>query len=381
MAARQPGFLEACRAGVAAARSAQCADGDGNNTHASVQHYCRFMALGLNTPLRRVLDPLSTPLERKLEEVDLIEAWAWWLATQVGVNTETAWNYVCTANSWHERQFGVGFAAGMSLQRIHRMLQGHQRLLGHPIARRRRIGVRPVQLARGIRAQLDPRSNPLHCNVATCMEVALVAIARAGELASCRSGLSFTRARHPSRADVTFTYDASGSPIGCTLYIVNSKARGAEQMRKLPVPIPMTGGHLSPGLALYHLIHVLDPVPSHPADRTPLFRDPRTNSILSVTYVRTVLRQCMAAIGRDASIYGAHSLRIGGATALAWLNVPGDQIQAAGRWHSGAYLRYLRETRERALQHLTAVAGADTDDLEADFVGVDEHAFDADDEL
>ena len=34
------------------------------------------------------------------------------------------------------------------------------------------------------------------------------------------------------------------------------------------------------------------------------------------------------------SFDGAHSLRIGGATALAWLQVPGDMIQAAGRWHS-----------------------------------------------
>ena len=66
MAVRQPGFLDAYRTGVAAARAACCASGDGNTSHPAVQHYCRFMALGLNTSISRVLDPLSTPLERKL---------------------------------------------------------------------------------------------------------------------------------------------------------------------------------------------------------------------------------------------------------------------------------------------------------------------------
>jgi len=88
----------------------------------------------------------------------------------------------------------------------------------------------------------------------------------------------------------------------------------------------------------------------------------------------------MAAIGRDATVYGAHSLRIGGATALAWLQVAGDDIQAAGRWHSGAYLRYLRDRRAEALGHLEMICGAETDDFEADFVDVDAHGFDADDE-
>jgi hypothetical protein len=330
--------------------------------------------------MRRPLDPLATSLERKLEEVDLIDAWAWWLVTQVGVNTETAWSYVCTANAWHDRVFGVGFAGGMSLQRVHHMLQGLQRLSGLPIARRRRIGVRPGHLARGIAARLRPRVVPLHANVATCMEVALVALARAGELVASRVGMAFDAARHPSRADVTFEYDAAGSPTACTLWIINSKARGAERLRKLPVHLPMRGKYLSPGLALYHLVHVVDPVPAHAAASTPLFRDPSTNRVLTVAGIRGELRACMAAIGRDASMYGAHSLRIGGATALAWLRVPGEMIQAAGRWHSDAYLRYLRDTRVQALQHLTAVAGADTDDFEADYVAIDAHGYDESDE-
>ena len=44
------------------------------------------------------------------------------------------------------------------------------------------------------------------------------------------------------------------------------------------------------------------------------------------------------------------------------------------------YLRYLRQTRGRALTNLTLVAGADTDDMEADFVDIDAHEYCADDE-
>ena len=260
------------------------------------------------------------------------------------------------------------------------MLTSLQVLSGQPVSRRRRIGVRPRHLAAGISAALQPSVDALHANVASMMECALVAIARAGELVSTRASLHFTRSRHPSRADVVFDYDASGRPVGCTLWIVNSKARGAERFRKLPVALPMTGRYLSPGAALYHLMYVVDPTPAHSAASIPLFRDPRTGGILNVSFIRSMLRSCMVAIGRDGTVYGAHSLRIGGATALAFLGVPGEQIQAAGRWHSGAYLAYLRQTRGRALRNLTLVASAETDDMEADFVAVDAHGFDEDDE-
>ena len=289
------------------------------------------------------------------------------------------WHRRCVANSWHERAFGVGFAGGMSLSRIRNMLHGQQRLIGKPIARRKRWGVRPEQLSRGILACLRPETDPGHANVATLMEVALVAIARAGELAATRTSMAFDNARLPSRADVTFRFSRDALPVGCTVWIINSKARGHGFLEKLPVHLPMRGKHLSPGLALYHLFRV-DPVPTALHASTPLFRNPRTGAVLTVDFVRATLRSCLTAIGRDPSLYGAHSLRIGGATALAWLKVPGEEIQAAGRWHSGAYLRYLRETQTTALTRLTQVASADTDDAEADFVDIDSHEFSTEDE-
>ena len=88
----------------------------------------------------------------------------------------------------------------------------------------------------------------------------------------------------------------------------------------------------------------------------------------------------MSAIGRDPTKYGAHSLRIGGATAMAWLQAPPAAIQACGRWRSDAYLVYLRECRAQAISYVERIASADPDDFQSDFVDIDVHDFGADDE-
>ena len=88
----------------------------------------------------------------------------------------------------------------------------------------------------------------------------------------------------------------------------------------------------------------------------------------------------MSAIGRDGSAYGAHSLRIGGATAMAFLGASEETLKARGRWRSDAYLRYLRERRAESDAWAAAIAGADTDDIEADYVAIDGYGFDESDE-
>ena len=220
MAASQPGFLAAALLGVQAARAASCVDGQGNSSHTAVQSWGRFTVYGLGVPMRRPLDPLASSLERKLSEVDLVEAWAWWLVQHVGVNSETAWQYVCVANAWHHRAFGVHFAGNLPLDRVRGMLDGWQRLQGSPIVRRVRHGVRPRMLRDAIRAGLRPDASALDACVAACFEVALVAIARMGELVSGRGG--FDPLRHPSRRNVRFRF-AGGVLSSCTIWIVNSR--------------------------------------------------------------------------------------------------------------------------------------------------------------
>jgi len=225
----------------------------------------------------------DSPWTQRMAEINIVESWAWWLVTQVGVTPATAKDYMHTANAWHERFVGYGLGAGLPLTRVSKMLDGLARLQGVPPPKRFRIGVRPKHLRQAIDAGLDTRDS-LDANYATAFEVCLVAIARAGEIASGLPHGTFDVTRHPSRADLTFQFDNTGSPISATIMIVNSKARGIEARRKLPVVLPMRGEYLSPGHMLWTLDRVTDPVPSSARNTTPLFRDPATNKILTCAH-------------------------------------------------------------------------------------------------
>ena len=50
----------------------------------------------------------------------------------------------------------------------------------------------------------------------------------------------------------------------------------------------------------------------------------------------------MASIGLDPARFGAHSLRIGGATAALAAGLSPATIRAAGRWASDVYMLYTR---------------------------------------
>ena len=373
--ASQPQFQAACTAGIEAARRAQCADGTGNTNSTAVRSWGRFTTYGLHTHMQRTEVRPDSPWIQRMAEVDIVESWAWWLVTQVGVAPSTAKDYMHTANAWHERWVGYGLGAGLPLTRVSRMLDGLARLQGAPPPRRLRIGVRPKHLRQAIDAGLDTR-DPLNANYATAFEVCLVAIARAGEIASGLPRGAFDVLRHPSRADLTFEYDSAGNPISAKIMIVNSKARSIEARRKVPVVLPMHGTYLSPGYRLWLLDRSIDPVPDTLRAITPLFRDPATNTILTVDGLRASLRAILSNIGRDGSTYGAHSLRIGGATAMAFCHASAEVIKDVGRWNSDAYLRYIRECRGDYMSYMTRICSADVDDMEADHLDLDAHDLD-----
>lgn len=390
MMVAQPGFLVAAAAGIAAARDASYGDGCGADTHTAVTSWVRFTVRGLRVPCLRPLDPLA-PLWRKLQEVDLVEAYAWWHVAcgaahaHMRPNHETVQGYVSTLNAWHERRTGVHLAGNFPLTRVHRMLSGYARLQSVAPLRLKRVGCRPHELSLGIRLSLNP-SSALDCNIAALLECALVAVQRVGELASNKPGGAFDPAVHPTRADVSFSRAADGTLLETTFRSVNCKARGVEARRKLERHLPARGSFLSPGWLLYLLTEVVDPVPHHLRATTPLFRDPRhaadpvTRGIFTVARVRAVVRSVMTAAGKDGTAYGAHSLRIGGATARAYLDEPVSDTKAVGCWTSEAYLLYLRERRSALMRVSIAVCSAVVDDYENDLVDIDDADFDASDE-
>ena len=70
-----------------------------------------------------------------------------------------------------------------------------------------------------------------------------------------------------------------------------------------------------------------------------LFRD---GSPLSRERLVQHVRQALAPHGLDSPQLTGHSFRIGAATTAAQVGLEDSMIQTLGRWHSSAYLRYIR---------------------------------------
>ena len=63
---------------------------------------------------------------------------------------------------------------------------------------------------------------------------------------------------------------------------------------------------------------------------------------LRYEHFNTCIKQVAESCGFNAALFSSHSLRIGGASALAAAGVPDYVIQLQGRWKSLAFLEYIR---------------------------------------
>ena len=101
-------------------------------------------------------------------------------------------------------------------------------------------------------------------------------------------------------------------------------------------------------------------------DRGALFCDDDGRPV-SVRQLRDMVKLLMAAIGLNPALFGAHSLRIGGATAALAAGVPPSLIRLMGRWSSDVYLLYCRMSAQAALGVGRSILTADVDTLEQGF--------------
>ena len=83
------------------------------------------------------------------------------------------------------------------------------------------------------------------------------------------------------------------------------------------------------------------------SDDAPLFCH-EDGVAIRVSELRAELKRWMAAIGLDPARFGAHSLRIGGASAALAAGVPPALIRIMGRWSSDVYEIYCRMSERSA---------------------------------
>ena len=89
--------------------------------------------------------------------------------------------------------------------------------------------------------------------------------------------------------------------------------------------------------------------------------------MITVDELRDVVKAAMEAAGRDPRRYGAHSLRIGGATAALAAGVPPQLIRLLGRWSSDVYQIYCRMSSQAAIAAGQQLASAEVDTVEGGF--------------
>ena len=85
----------------------------------------------------------------------------------------------------------------------------------------------------------------------------------------------------------------------------------------------------------------------------PLFRRP-DGTVICTRDIYKLVKVTTAGLGLDPQLYGAHSLRIGGATAaLACASGSEYTVKVLGYWASQAVASYTRPTKEMMLQLVT----------------------------
>ena len=132
--------------------------------------------------------------------------------------------------------------------------------------------------------------------------------------------------------------------------------------KTVPLILQAGGTLLDPVKALRRLFE-LDPVPDEALASTPLFRR-GDGAAFTVVAVRGMVKSLMQRLGEDPRRFGAHSLRIGGATAALAADMSPSAIRAAGRWSSDVYILYTRANRQAAGRMTSVIGSTPFEDLE-----------------
>ena len=283
----------------------------------------------------RALEADSTRAER-LDEEYLVMRYAAWLVVERGVTPKTAEGYISTVQAWHARRFGCRLAGGMTLCRVKALLKGMVTAQGGTRPKKKRRGFKPRELARRL-AELLGGTSALEANWRACFTVGFCGLLRGAELGMA-TGEAWAAGTCVTRADVSFRWKGGREEAVLMTRPRKKGAHRTEQGKQVPVLLTGGGKYLDPVRALRELFE-RDPVPQEKWASTPLFRG-GDGGAFTTAKVRGMAKWVVAMSGGDPTLYGAHSLRIGGATAALAAGVPALVIKAMGRWGSDVYEIY-----------------------------------------
>ena len=305
------------------------------------------------------ISPLPDPYDRSVDTAALwevrLEDFVVWVcyARPSGrqVSFESAGKYASHVRGWVRKvtvpriELGLG-AAGSRIQAI---LRGYARDVEQP-PKQERVGVTPEDLARGLLAGA--------CSAAwcACLTFMMVALARGIEV-SLGDDEAFEESEHMMPSDVSFeTFQARR-----LARVTMRKRKDLKVLRGKHAEVVLAGGE--PGAHFDAVARLEEWLAERrrlgiPEDRPLFCHTERPWQGFTVREVRDEVKRIMALIGRNPALYGAHSLRIGGATAALAAGVPPQLIRLMGRWSSDVYEIYCRMSLQSAMGVGRAIAGA-----------------------
>ena len=247
----------------------------------------------------------------------------------------------------------------MELHRLMAMFTGMRKELGEPEPRLRRP-VRPQVLKAAMDAALGGE-RAVERMWRAALSTAYCALLRGGELGT-QPGEAFDPALHLTRADLTFFY--RDGVLHARLRMRPLKKERMKRRKGVEIELRANpGALLDPVTELWQMV-AADPVEAAAAATVPLFRR-ADGQALTTDDVRAMVKALMAHVGENPDDFGAHSLRIGGATGALTAAVDGAVIKVLGRWDSDVYEVYTRLTRQAAVLAASAIGSTPFDDTHA----------------
>ena len=334
-------------------------DGKGGDSATAVRHWQRFCGeAAADGSWVRALEADATRAER-LDEEYLVMRYAAWLVVERGVQPKTAEGYVSTVQAWHARRFGCRLAGGMQLNRVKGLIKGMVASQGGTKPKKKRLGFKPRVMAE-LMAKLLGGTSALEANWRACCAVGFCGLLRGAEL-GVATGEAWAAGTCVTRADVSFRWRKGREEAVLMTRPRKKGAQRTEQGKQVPVLLTGGGKYLDPVRALKELFE-RDPVPPPRWASTPLFRGDDGDAF-STAKVRGMVKWMVRMGGGDPSLYGAHSLRIGGATAALAAGVPALVIKAMGRWGSDVFEIYAHLSDVAAREFGRKVASIDYEEV------------------
>ena len=331
--------------------NASRADKKGGQHSTGVRYWLIYMVYGLG--LSPIQDPRDTSWETAVRYEDHLEGMAVWIATERPYGRQVSHasisKYVSSIRAWYHRFYRGTLGLGAEGSRIRDVLDGYAREVEQPPPRER-VGCTPAHLSTALAAL---RPGHMWRSATT---FAMAVLARGCEVALDSSrGETFDATQHMTVEDVEFFCDARGVEHA---RIRMRKRKDLRVLRGKQAVVYLSGGHGGFFDSVSELRAWIDlRRAAGIADDRPLFCH-MDGSAITVSQLRDIVKELMSVVGLDPNVYGAHSLRIGGATAALAAGVQPALIRLMGRWSSDIYEIYCRMSQESALSVGAAIASA-----------------------